>query len=260
MKKILSILAASALLCAPISLSASADSKNCGIRDILSKIRTAYTYSCGVNCNEGSCDISALVEKLCKENCGQDTETKEELQESEKMQSFFEKDGIISQLKDILKKEPSETSSQAPESEKDNGDKQEALPDSAGDTISDINAEQVVELVNAERKKAGLSEVTYDAGVSCAAQKRAVETESLFSHTRPDGSRCFTALDECGVSYRGAGENIAMGQNDAAEVMNDWMNSQGHRENILNPSFTKIGVGIHKGADGRYYWTQMFTY
>jgi uncharacterized protein YkwD len=58
----------------------------------------------------------------------------------------------------------------------------------------------------------------------------------------------------------GAGENIAMGQDSAEQVMNDWMNSQGHRENILNPNFKKIGVGIHKGADGRLYWAQMFIY
>ena len=64
----------------------------------------------------------------------------------------------------------------------------------------------------------------------------------------------------CGVKFMGAGENIAWGQRSPEEVMNGWMNSSGHRANILNSSFKKIGVVYYVGANGRTYWTQLFTY
>ncbi|WP_304507680.1 CAP domain-containing protein [Anaerotignum sp.] len=125
------------------------------------------------------------------------------------------------------------------------------------DTSSSVSAyaQQVVDLVNAERAKAGLSPLQLDLSVTKAAQVRAKEIQSSFSHTRPDGRSCFTALDEAGVSYRGAGENIALGQRTPEQVMNDWMNSDGHRRNIMNPNFKYIGVGVDGNA-----WTQLFTY
>lgn len=119
-------------------------------------------------------------------------------------------------------------------------------------------AAEVVRLVNEERAKEGLSALTVDASVQAAAQVRAVEIKSAFSHTRPNGSSCFTALGEQGVSYRGAGENIAYGQSSPEAVMKTWMNSQGHRANIMSEKYTKIGVGCYRDANGRYYWTQFF--
>lgn len=116
-------------------------------------------------------------------------------------------------------------------------------------------AQQVVNLVNAERAKAGLSPLQLDLKVTQAAQVRAKEIKTSFSHTRPDGRSCFTTLDEAGAAYRGAGENIAIGQKTPEQVMNDWMNSPGHKANILNPNFKYIGVGIDGSA-----WTQLFTY
>ncbi len=121
-------------------------------------------------------------------------------------------------------------------------------------------AEQVVALVNAERAKAGLNPVTLDKNIEAAALIRARETETLFSHTRPNGSSFSSVLTENGISYRGAGENIAWGQASPEAVMNAWMNSSGHRANILNPNFTKIGVGYYQNAAGRNYWTQLFVY
>lgn len=128
------------------------------------------------------------------------------------------------------------------------------------DTPLHAYAAEVVRLVNEARAEAGLEALQVAQGVQAAAQVRAVEQETLFSHTRPDGSSCFTALKDAGVAYRGAGENIAYGQKSPAEVMQGWMNSPGHRANILNPQFTTIGVGFHQGANGVYYWSQMFTY
>ena len=121
-------------------------------------------------------------------------------------------------------------------------------------------AEQVAVLVNKERAKEGLPALKMDASVSKAALVRAKETELSFSHTRPDGRGFNTALTEQGVKFRGAGENIAWGQKSPEEVMKGWMNSPGHRANIMNSKYTTIGVGYYQNAKGTNYWTQLFTY
>ncbi len=118
---------------------------------------------------------------------------------------------------------------------------------------------EILTLVNQYRASAGLSAVTLDDDLCGAAQVRAKEIRTSFSHTRPDGTSCFSVLGERGISYRGAGENIAYGQSDAEEVMTAWMNSDGHRANILNASFTRLGVGVYS-AGGTLYFAQMFTY
>ena len=141
------------------------------------------------------------------------------------------------------------------------------LPDQPGDTTpdqpetdgsQDAFANQVVKLVNEERAKAGLSPLSVNSKAANAAQTRAREIEKSFSHTRPDGSSFNTALTEAGVSFRGAGENIAYGQTTPQQVMEGWMNSSGHRANILNANYTSIGVGHYKNGAGVDYWTQLF--
>lgn len=121
-------------------------------------------------------------------------------------------------------------------------------------------AEQVVKLVNEERAKEGLAALSIDKNVEKAALIRAKEIQSSFSHTRPNGSSFSTALQESGVSYRGAGENIAWGQKTPEQVVEGWMNSPGHRANIMNEKFTKIGVGNLQNSTGTQYWVQLFTY
>jgi len=119
-------------------------------------------------------------------------------------------------------------------------------------------AGEVLRLVNVERAKAGLPALTTNSTLTAAANKRAQEIKQTFSHTRPNGSSCFTVLGEYGVSYRTAGENIAYGQKTPQEVVNGWMNSPGHRANILKSSFGKVGIGVYESG-GVYYWTQLFT-
>ena len=114
--------------------------------------------------------------------------------------------------------------------------------------------------MNKERSKAGLNALSIDENIETAAMVRSKEIEKSFSHTRPNGSSFSTALSENGVKFMGAGENIAWGQRSPEEVMNGWMNSSGHRANILNSSFKKIGVVYYVEANGRTYWTQLFTY
>lgn len=145
-----------------------------------------------------------------------------------------------------------------PDTPDNNQPENPSVPDTDTENASFVR--QVVNLVNQERAKAGLSPVTADTSIQAAAQVRAKEIEKSFSHTRPDGSSFSTALTQQGVTYRGSGENIAWGQKTPEQVMNGWMNSDGHRANILNKNFTKIGVGYHQNASGTNYWTQLFTY
>ncbi len=119
--------------------------------------------------------------------------------------------------------------------------------------------EQVVALVNKERAKAGLAPVSIADDVMYASYIRARETSKYFAHERPDGRSCFTVLGECGIGYTWAGENIAYGwpSLSAEEVMDGWMNSPGHRANILSPNFREIGVGCYK-CEGGTFWVQLF--
>lgn len=135
------------------------------------------------------------------------------------------------------------------------------VPDSSEDE-ADVHPYvlKVVELVNKERKSAGLNPVTLNTDATTAAQVRAEESSVSFSHTRPDGTSFATALKDAGVSYRSCGENIAWGQKTPEQVMEGWMNSAGHRANILNASYTEIGVGFYQNASGVNYWSQLFIY
>lgn len=119
-------------------------------------------------------------------------------------------------------------------------------------------AQAVLAEVNAARAQNGLSALTLDANMNRAAAVRATELAQSFSHTRPNGSRGLTALNEAGVSYRTAGENIASGQQSAQAVVSAWMNSSGHRANILSSLFGRMGVG-QATIGGRTYWVQLFA-
>lgn len=143
-----------------------------------------------------------------------------------------------------------------PEEKPDNTPEQ--TPEEDNDASQGDYASQVVALVNAERAKYGLSALKVDSRVQQAAQVRAKETVQSFSHTRPNGSSFSTALTEAGVSYSRSGENIAYGQSTPQQVVQAWMNSSGHRANILNENFTTIGVG-YTVSGGTAYWAQLFT-
>ena len=156
--------------------------------------------------------------------------------------------------------ESSKPSQNKPESSRPEQNRPENGKPEQDNTTSASYVQQVIDLVNEERAKAGLSPLTESSSVAQAADIRAKEIATSFSHTRPDGSSFSTALQQSGASYRGAGENIAYGQRTPEAVMNSWMNSQGHRANILNENYTTIGVGYYEDANGTGYWTQLFTY
>lgn len=136
-----------------------------------------------------------------------------------------------------------------------------SVPDNDGDTgVSDsVSAyeQRVAELVNAERAKQGLNSLILNTELSNVARVKSQDMleNSYFSHTSPTYGSPFDMLKAFGISYSTAGENIAKGYSTPEAVVEGWMNSEGHRANILNGSFTKIGVGYVSNGN---YWTQMF--
>jgi uncharacterized protein YkwD len=116
----------------------------------------------------------------------------------------------------------------------------------------------VLTLVNRERATAGCAPVVADAGLAGVARAHSADMRDrgYFSHTTPEGLGPFDRARAAGVGYARA-ENIARGQADPAAVMQSWMNSAGHRANILDCSLTKLGVGVAEGSNGPW-WTQMF--
>lgn len=121
-------------------------------------------------------------------------------------------------------------------------------------------AEEIVRLVNIERKKAGLPSVKLSHELYRPAMKRAREIVKKFSHTRPDGKPFNTVFEECQITYRTVGENLAAGQTSCEMVMQQWMESPGHRANILNKNFKYLGVAyLYSGAHKyKHYWVQEF--
>ena len=118
----------------------------------------------------------------------------------------------------------------------------------------------VLGYVNQYREEVQVEKITLDSKLTEAACARAMEMAytNKMSHTRPNGSRCFSILKEMGISYMACGENIAMGQRSAKAVANSWRNSDGHYKNMINSSYGKIGIGVMQ-YNGTYYWCQLFT-
>ena len=148
----------------------------------------------------------------------------------------------------IPETDTSEPETQAPETD-NNIQSQDAL------------AIEVLRLVNAERAKAGLSSLTLDSSLSSVAKNHSedMKNNNYFDHTNLQGQSPFDRLKSAGIAYTTAGENIAMGQKTAQSVVSGWMNSSGHRANILNKNFGRMGLGTAKTYSGGYYWTQIFT-
>ncbi|MBT2716530.1 CAP domain-containing protein [Bacillus sp. ISL-57] len=138
-----------------------------------------------------------------------------------------------------------------------------ATPDKSTDkkpeTSSQLSAfeQEVVKLTNAEREKQGLAALKIDTELSKVARIKSqdMKDNNYFDHNSPTYGSPFDMMKQFGISYKTAGENIAQGQQTPEEVVQAWMNSQGHRENIMNSSFTHIGVGYVESGN---YWTQQF--
>ncbi|MER7701323.1 CAP domain-containing protein [Kitasatospora sp. NPDC097605] len=121
-------------------------------------------------------------------------------------------------------------------------------------------AQQVVDLVNVQRSQAGCGPLTVDSRLTTAAQVHSddMADRDFFDHASPEGYHADHRIEAAGYRWSTWGENIARGQKDPAAVMESWMNSPGHRANILNCSFKQIGVGVRTGSGGPW-WTQVFA-
>ena len=145
------------------------------------------------------------------------------------------------------------------EAQKDNFVRLKQNPNTTYVEVDENFAENILKLVNKERTQRGLQALRLSYDLQIGAAIRAKELTVLYDHTRPNGEPCYTVIDEKG---RGIGENIAAGQRSAEEVMQSWMNSSGHRRNILDQQFKELGVGYilkEDDANGyRHYWVQIF--
>ncbi|KHF39843.1 CAP domain-containing protein [Halalkalibacter okhensis] len=153
--------------------------------------------------------------------------------------------------------QPETPTGQQPEQAQPEADQQEETPQQeTTEGISEFE-QRVIELTNTERRNNGLSDLQADAALSNVARVKSTDMQenNYFSHTSPTYGSPFDMIRDFDISYQAAGENIAQGQRSPEEVVQAWMNSQGHRENILNGSFTHIGVGHVENGN---YWTQLF--
>jgi len=134
-------------------------------------------------------------------------------------------------------------------------------------TINIVNlntlASEVFRLTNEERVNNGLTALSNNnSALNSAAMTRASESITSFSHTRPDGRPQRTAYEDAGGKYDGyyigTGENLANGFTSSSSAVQGWMNSEGHKNNILNSHYTHLGVGVAMDSTGRLYWAQLF--
>lgn len=274
MKKIAKILSAGIsafMLISAACISADAVSENCAHNtDIIAAVSNCDLSQCG--------DIQSMLNRILSSvGCGNSNSEKQQLSLS---RLFGDGSRNIESLAGLLQqgnkcpdgscdKAPSQgtpvsgsngeskpTPSKPAEKPQTQEEKNNAAP-SADSSFNTAYEDEVIRLVNVERAKYGLSALQKEQGAVSVAHVRAKEIVQSFSHTRPDGSSCFTAAKELGVSYSAAGENIAYGYADPQQVVNGWMNSEGHRKNILSSSFSKIGVGCYSSGKVLY-WSQFF--
>ena len=117
---------------------------------------------------------------------------------------------------------------------------------------------EMLTYVNLIRAQNGYESLAMYDALNQAALLRSKEIQTVFDHTRPDGTSCITAIEQYGIPYMTAGENIAWGQPDVPSVLQTWWNSPGHQANMLNPYFQLLGPGVSEN-NGTYYWVQLFT-
>lgn len=156
------------------------------------------------------------------------------------------------------KETPSRTATKAPEKEKEPEREQTGAPVEM--SAQAAAAAEVLQFVNQERAQVGCSAVAANSSLTDLAQdfSEDMAARGFFDHTDPSGASPWDRAAKAGITDLG-GENIARGQADAAAVMDAWMNSPGHKANILNCDFKTLGVGVHFGAGGPW-WTQDFGY
>ena len=263
-RKLSSILLAAALM---VSLSAPAFAANCQtpvvrsacLNDALSQI--ILQYGCGASNGGGQTtqlDLNALLNQLLKQYGVAVPATPQETPAEQEQPA--ETETPAPPEKPAEPEEPAQPEKPA-EPEQPTQPETPAQPEQpAQQEPIGVSAyeREVIRLVNAERAKYGLAALTEDAALTRTARMKSqdMHDRGYFDHNSPTYGTPFQLMKSQGISYRTAGENIAMGYRTPEAVVNAWMNSAGHRANILNASYTKIGVGYVESGN---YWTQHFT-
>lgn len=246
--QILALTAAIALSSTAFSATAHAASP-----ETICENETIKSYIYSKECSDTTQDFQKILDELCK-NWG----IKKDDCSDDQPETGETNPGYTPETPETKPETPTPDTEKEPETPETDTSTPET-PEQGEDEGSEKTFErQVADLVNQERKKAGLSEIVFDESASAAALVRAKEIEASFAHTRPDGRSFDTALTDAGISFRSAGENIAWGQKTPQEVVEAWMNSSGHRANILGKNFTRLGVGYYQNPLGRAYWVQLF--
>lgn len=148
---------------------------------------------------------------------------------------------------------------EAPETERQEPDGHEWTPSEPEWVDLDAYAQEVLTLTNARREAAGLNPLSADPVLTEMAMLRARELEESYSHTRPSGENCKTVFREFETDLRFWGENAAKGNRTPEAVVEAWMDSPGHRENLLREDAEYLGVGVWQDEDGILYWVQLFA-
>ncbi len=237
---ILGVTAAAALLAAnPTTGSANAGDKQITLADV-----KAHTFEVK-NMNE----LQSVIDRFEKQY-NISIQGLDQLQQTQQVDE--------SQEKQAPAKEQAEQKEQATPAKQAQPEAQEASKEQSEQQSSLSEFEQqVVNLTNQEREKAGLAPLEVDSELSKVAQAKSedMRDNNYFAHNSPTYGSPFDMMNQFGVEYQTAGENIAKGQQTPEEVVNAWMNSEGHRKNIMNGSFTHIGVGYVEEGN---IWTQQF--
>ncbi len=236
MKKLISVLSICMTMTFVFMISASAA---CPTSTLLQQITGNKELSKYINCENGVCVI--VKDNLNSNNISADS-----------IKELLEKFGVKVEI--------------GTQGGTSGGTGEEALPETdTENSTPQINAsafeKEVLDLVNAERAKKGLNALEWSNELATVARAHSkdMSERGFFSHTNPDGLSAFDRIKNAGIKYSYAAENIAAGQSTPQEVVTGWMNSAGHRANILNPNLKKLGVGLYKSTGGyKYYWTQNF--
>ncbi|MGD7060375.1 CAP domain-containing protein [Bacillus altitudinis] len=195
-------------------------------------------------------EIEALLNKLIKS--GQPVTGTKVVKEVNKAKNEQKQESV-------KKTAASKPSTPAKQNTTNNSSKSDQKDTTATKADSSLNTfeQEVVELTNKERAKQGLKALSVDSKLSKSARAKSqdMKDKNYFSHTSPTYGSPFDQMKQFGITYKTAGENIAQGQRSPQEVVTAWMNSEGHRANILNKNYTHIGVGYVKSGN---YWTQQF--
>ena len=139
----------------------------------------------------------------------------------------------------------------------ESGEENQIEENNTEEHVESTLASQIVAICNEYRVAEGLEPLTEDPELDALAQIRAEEIVVYFEHERPDGSDCFTVMKDYKCTL--CGENIAAGQGNPKEVVDAWMDSEGHRANIMNKDFKRIGIGYSAGGEFGAYWAQLFA-